>query len=201
MRIKHQEYSNYLSSLIKEIGGKEIYSPLLLNNKTLLFPLADEPNKIFVISLNQSTPIIYLIKSDMFFSSLDNSFLSHYRKTYGRSIIQNISLSQNDNIVYIKLQSTYDEKEYELIAELIPNSPNLLLVEKGIIKSAFFTYKNRPSKIEEKYVENCEFKLQNGDLILTSEIIKSHFQNEIEIRNREKYSEFTKFINNCFIFF
>ena len=52
MRIKHLDYSKYLASLLEEIKEKEIYSPLLLNNKTLLFPLASEPNKIFVISLN-----------------------------------------------------------------------------------------------------------------------------------------------------
>mgnify|MGYP003322489074 CR=1 FL=1 len=180
----------------KTIKEKEIYSPLLLNNKTLLFPLASEPNKIFVISLNQSTPIIYLTKSDLFFSSLENSFLTHFRKTYGRSIVHDILLSEKDNIVYIKLQSTYDDRKFELVAELIPNSSNLLVTENGIIKSAFFTYKNRPSKIEEKYVENSEFSLQDGELVLSPEFIKQHFENEMIIRNKEKYSEFTKFINN-----
>ena len=76
MRIKHSSYTKYIDSLNKELIGKEIYSPLLLNNKTLLFPLAETPNKILVISLTPNCPVIYLTISDLFFSSLENSFLS-----------------------------------------------------------------------------------------------------------------------------
>lgn len=196
MRLDHLNYQKYLDSIAKELKDCEIYSPLLLNTKTLLFPVANEPNKILVISLNTLSPLIYLTRSDLFFSTLENSFLNHFRKNYGRSVLKNITLSKNDNIVYLDLQSTYEgNKKFTLVAELISHSPNLLLLEDNTIKLSFFSYKNRPSNLGEIYKENIEFNLSNGDTLISEQLLSEHFANEIELRNREKYADFRKYIN------
>ena len=36
MRISHSSYQKYIDSLLEEIRGEKLYSPLLLNNKSLL---------------------------------------------------------------------------------------------------------------------------------------------------------------------
>ena len=50
MKLNHLNYDEYIKSISEELIGRVLYSTILLNTKTLLFPLAEEPNKILVIS-------------------------------------------------------------------------------------------------------------------------------------------------------
>ena len=125
MRISHSSYQKYIENLSKEVEGKLLFSPILINNETLLFPFADDYHNSLVISLNNRCPLIYKINCDIFFKSFDNTFYQRFKKIFNRTIITNLDLSEKDNIVFFRLESNESDESRIFVAELIPNSPNL----------------------------------------------------------------------------
>ena len=105
MRISHSSYQKYIEKLSKEIEGKLLFSPILINNETMLFPFAADYHYSLVISLNNRCPLIYKINSDIFFKSFDNSFMQRFKKIFNRTIITNLQLNDKDNIVSFILSS------------------------------------------------------------------------------------------------
>lgn len=196
MRISHSSYQNYIAKLAKEINGKVLFSPILINNETLLFPLMEDYNNSLVISLNNRCPLIYKIKCNIFFKSFDNSFLQKFKKIFNRVIITNLELSDKDNIITFTLESNESDETRDFVAELIPNSPNLIILKDGKIEETFYKNKNRDLSFGANYELPESLQELNGEQEITEEFLASHFKTEDELRFKEKYAEFLKFINS-----
>ena len=196
MRISHSSYQKYIENLAKEVKGKLLFFPILINNETLLFPFAEDYHNSLVISLNNRTPLIYKINCDIFFKSFDNSFLQKFRKIFNRSIITNLSLSDKDNIVFFRLTSNETNDSRVFVAELIPNSPNLIVLNDGKIEETYYRNKNRDLSIGTEYKLPDLLSTLSGEQEITSEFLEAHFKTEDELRFKERYAEFLKFLNS-----
>ena len=196
MRISHSNYQKYIENLSKEIEGKLLFFPILINNETLLFPFADDYHNSLVVSLNNRCPLIYKINCNIFFKSFDNSFLQKFHKIFNRTIISGLDLSEKDNIVFFRLESNESDESRVLVAELIPNSPNLIVLNDGKIEEVYYKNKNRDLSFGTEYQLPETLSELNGEQEITEEFLESHFKTEDENRYKEKYSEFVKFLNS-----
>ena len=196
MRISHSSYQKYIEKLSQEIDGKLLFSPILINNETLLFPFAADYHFSLVISLNNRCPLIYKINSDIFFKSFDNSFLQKFKKIFNRTIISNLQLNEKDNIVSFILTSNETDESRIFVAELIPNSPNLIVLNNGKIEETYYRNKNRNLTFGAEYELPESFLELKGDQKITEEFLNEQFKIEDELRFKEKYAEFLKFLNN-----
>lgn len=196
MRISHSSYQKYIVSLLEEIKGEKLYSPLLLNNKSLLFPFVEKNKEVLFINLNPKCPLVYKTTNDLFFSSFENNFLNRFRKYYGKTEIKNISLKEDDLIIRLDLYSTDNDVDFTLMIELIPNSPNIFVLDENeIVKDHFFKFKNRSFDVGEKYRYPENEKLIEGEIKISPKLIEEKTAEEIEIRSKEKYATFIKFLN------
>ena len=195
MRISHSSYQKYIEKFAKEIDGKLLFSPILINNETLLFPFAEDYNNSLVISLNNRCPLIYKINCDIFFKSFDNSFLQRFKKIFNRVIITDMKLYEKDNIVSFTLHSNETDESRVFVAELIPNCPNLIVLNDGKIEETFYRNKNRDLSFGAEYKLPESLSELNGEQEITPEFLEAHFKLEDEIRYKEKYAEFVKFLN------
>ena len=195
MRISHSNYQKYIEKLSKEIDGKLLFSPILINNETLLFPFAEDYHNSLVISLNNRCPLIYEINCDIFFKSFENSFFLKFKKIFNRTIITNLDLSEKDNIVFFRLESNETDESRIFVAELIPNSPNLIVLKDGKIEETFYKNKNRDLSFGAEYKLPETLDELNGEQEITPEFLETHFKTEDELRFKEKYAEFLKFLN------
>ena len=195
MRISHSSYQKYIENLSKEIDGKLLFSPILINNETLLFPFAEDYHNSLVISLNNRCPLIYKINCDIFFKSFDNGFYQRFKKIFNRTIITNLDLSEKDNIVFFRLESNESDESRIFVAELIPNSPNLIVLKDGKIEEAYYKNKNRDLSYGAEYKLPESLDELNGEQEITPELLESLFKTEDELRFKEKYAEFLKFLN------
>ena len=196
MRISHSSYQKYIEKLSQEIDGKLLFSPILINNETLLFPFAADYHFSLVISLNNRCPLIYEINSDIFFKSFDNSFLQKFKKIFNRTIISNLQLNEKDNIVSFILTSNESDESRIFVAELIPNSPNLIVLNNGKIEETYYRNKNRNLTFGAEYELPESLSELKGDQKITEEFLNEQFKIEDELRFKEKYAEFLKFLNN-----
>ena len=195
MRISHSSYQKYIEKLSKEIDGKLLFSPILINNETMLFPFAADYHYSLVISLNNRCPLIYKINSDIFFKSFDNSFMQRFKKIFNRTIITNLQLNDKDNIVSFILTSNESDESRIFVAELIPNSPNLIVLNNGKIEETYYRNKNRNLTFGAEYELPESLSELKGEQKITDEFLESQFKAEDEIRFKEKYAEFLKFLN------
>lgn len=195
MRISHSSYQKYIEKLSNEIDGKLLFSPILINNETMLFPFAADYHYSLVISLNNRCPLIYKISSDIFFKSFDNSFMQRFKKIFNRTIITNLQLNDKDNIVSFILTSNESDESRIFVAELIPNSPNLIVLNNGKIEETYYRNKNRNLTFGAEYELPESLSELKGEQKITEEFLESQFKAEDEIRFKEKYAEFLKFLN------
>ena len=195
MRISHSSYQKYIEKLSKEIDGKLLFSPILINNETMLFPFAADYHYSLVISLNNRCPLIYKINSNIFFKSFDNSFMQRFKKIFNRTIITNLQLNDKDNIVSFILTSNESDESRIFVAELIPNSPNLIVLNNGKIEETYYRNKNRNLTFGAEYELPESLSELKGEQKITEEFLESQFKAEDEIRFKEKYAEFLKFLN------
>ena len=195
MRISHSNYQKYIEKLSKEIDGKLLFSPILINNETILFPFAADYHYSLVISLNNRCPLIYKINSDIFFKSFDNSFMQRFKKIFNRTIITNLQLNDKDNIVSFILTSNESDESRIFVAELIPNSPNLIVLNNGKIEETYYRNKNRNITYGAEYELPESLSELKGEQKITDEFLEAQFKAEDEIRFKEKYAEFLKFLN------
>ena len=195
MRISHSSYQKYIEKLSKEIEGKLLFSPILINNETMLFPFAADCHYSLVISLNNRCPLIYKINSDIFFKSFDNSFMQRFKKIFNRTIITNLQLNDKDNIVSFILTSNETGETRIFVAELIPNSPNLIVLNNGLIEETYYRNKNRNLTYGVEYELPESLSELKGEQKITEDFLEAQFKAEDEIRFKEKYAEFLKFLN------
>ena len=194
MRINHANYKKYIEKLSKEIDGKLLFSPILTNNETMLFPFAADYHFSLVISLNNRCPLICKINSDIFFKSFENQFIQKFRKIFNRTIISNLQLSDKDNIVSFMLTSNETDESRIFVAELIPNSPNLIVLNNGKIEETYYRNKNRDLTFGAEYQLPETLSELKGDQKITEEFLQEQFKIEYELRFKEKYAEFLKFL-------
>ena len=195
MRISHESYRKYIEKIASKLEGKSLFSPILINNETFMFPLMDDFKQSLIISLNNKSPLLYIYQSDAFYSSFENNFLEKFRKYINRFEIYNISLSEKDSIVSFDIHSIEFDLKRKVVIELIPNCPNMFLLNDEQIELVYYKNKNRNLNYGEKYIEPVSFStLLEGELI-TDSLIENHFKNEIELRYKEKYGEFLKFLD------
>ena len=196
MRISHSSYKKYIESLNKDIKDEKVFTPVLLNNKTIVFPLMERNREAIFVSLNPKSPILFKAKNDLFFSSFENQFLAKYRKYYGKAQIKNISLQNDDLVLKLDCYSIDEYKDFQIIIELIPNHPNLLVIEENLLKEKYFSSKERSLKIDEPFEPLKNEELIEGDIEINEEFFKQRLDEEFAIRTKEKYAEFVKYINN-----
>lgn len=195
MRISHSSYSKYIEKLSKEITGESLFSPLLYNYRTFVFPFLDKKGEVLIIDLNPKTPLLFKTKKDLFFTSLLSKFNQRLQKYIGRSLIVSISLKEDDLIVELKLESNETGKTFILLVQLIPNNPNLFLLEedKTLIDYCF-------SSSKEHYEKNTQFKVpQNnnfidGEIEINDDLIAKLVLDENENRNKDKYGELISYL-------
>ena len=196
MRIEHRSYSKYLKSISDR---KELYAPVLLNNETILFPLIENNHEGLVISLNHSTPLVYLMDDDRFHSSFETPFFLRFKKLIQRSVLSEISLDENDNLVTLIFEiddEILDKKNIHVFVELIPSKPNMIICdENDIIIEAIYKDKNRSLLRGEKYIKPAPLPSLDKGEVISKEIIKAHFENELAIRLKEKYQAFHAYVN------
>ena len=196
MRLSHSSYKSYLENLKRKYQGQKLFSPLLLNEESIIFPLMEETRKSLVISLNNKTPLVYLISDDHFFSSFENKQIQKLRKLFGKSILEDIYLDEKDNIVHLYLNNDEILERYHLIVELVINHPNLIVLKDDIIFDYYFHSKTRGFLVGEKYSPLKDLGLSNEGEEITDELIKIHHEEEWKIRREEKYRPFVKYITS-----
>lgn len=197
MRISHSSYKTYIAKLNEEIKGEKLYSPLLLNNKTLVFPFMEKQKEVLVICLNPKCPIVFKTTNDLFFSSFENSFLLKFRKYNGKSELKKVELDDNDLVVKMEMFSLDNYEEYSLVIELIPNHPNLFVLDKeNYIKDHYFSSKIRNLKNGDKFTPLKNEELIDGEQGINPDFLKQIIDQEYEIRSKEKYAPFVKYINS-----
>ena len=198
MRILHSSYQKYIESVNESLKGEELYSPVLLNNETFIFPLVSNNRKSLVVSLNHSSPLVYLVDDDHFYSSFENPFYLRFKKQIQKSLVSKITLDEKDNFVnlFLSVDDGLEEKKYHLIIELISMKPNLILLdENDVIIEAYYKDKNRSLIKGENYVKPTSvFSIENGQSI-SKEIINKNFDEELANRRKEKYQAFNRFID------
>ena len=197
MRISHLSYQKYIDSIKNQLIGEKLYSPILLNNRTLVFPFMEKRRKIAVISLDNKNPILFLSENDCFFSTFENTFLNQFRKHVGKSEIRNIKLRDDDLVIDLDLYSIDELEDYKLIIELIPSKPNIYVLNKGnIIKEKYFNSKNNINLVGQKYSPTINDDFSNEGIEINEQFLKKVLDKEFEIRNKEKYGDFSKFIDS-----
>lgn len=196
MRIEHKSYSEYLKSFSKRT---ELYAPVLLNNETLIFPLVENNHEGLVISLSHSSPLVYVIDNDHFYSSFETPFFLRFKKLIQRSVLSEISLDKNDNLVTLIFEiddEILDSKKIHVFVELIPSKPNMIICdENDVIIEAIYKDKNRSLIRGEKYIKPEPLPTLDKGEVISKEIILKHFENEIVIRHKEKYQAFHAYVN------
>ena len=196
MYINHASYKEYLDALNHKLVNQKLFSPLLLNEETIIFPLMEESKKSLVISLNNKLPLVYLISDDHFFSSFENKQIQKLRKLFGKSILKDLSLDKNDNIVYLNLYNDEVDEDYKIIVELIPNHPNLVVTQKDKIIDYYFHSKSRGFLVDSPYKKPATLESLEGGEKLTDKLIKNVHESEWENRRIERYRPFIKYINS-----
>lgn len=192
MKIALNSYQNYIKTISNNIKGEHLYSPILLNNETILFPFEQLKNKYLVISLNNNQPLLYIIENTEFFSGFETRKFLKIKKEIGKTIIKDISIKNDDFIVSIVLENIDSNIDNELIVELISKKPDLLLIKNGLISDSFLS-KHIVGKLYE-FPARSNF-IEDGEEPSES-VFKKHFENEIAIRKKQKYSAFEKFLNS-----
>lgn len=199
MRIEHSSELKYIRSLNEELKGQELFAPVLVNNETILFPLVENNHKGLAISLNHSTPLVYLVDDNRFYSSFETPFFLRFKKLIQKSVLKDISLDEKDNLVAITFEiddEILDKKNIHTFIELIPSKPNMIVSdENDIIIEAFYKDKNRSLLKGEKYVRPTPLPTLDKGESISKEIITQHFENELVIRHKEKYQAFHAFVN------
>lgn len=197
MRISHSSYSEYISKIGKDLIGEKLHSPILLNNRTIVFPFMERLHEVVVVSLNVKTPVLFMTKSDCFFSSFENQFLNRFRKYIGKTQIKGIKLKKDDLVLELVLESLEENEEYKLVIELIPNCPNIYILDsENRLKESYYKTKNRDLKNNEEFIPLKNEKFIDGEIVITEEFLKQIFDEEFVVRNKEKYAGFIKYINS-----
>lgn len=179
MKISEDSLVKHITNLNDSLKDCSFYSPVLLNSKTLLFPIKEKRNYYFVISLNRNDPMFYIIKDETFYASFENPSFLNLKHYLGETQFEEIILNKN---IHIKLcrNASANFEPLEIIIELVKHYPDLITNA-----SKLFAYK----------YENEESLISDEGFKITDEYIQKHYENELVIRKKEKYHNFITYIN------
>jgi len=162
-----------------------------------VIPFMEKPKEVLIIDLNSKQPLLFKAKSDMFFSSFENKFINKYRKLIGKATLVDLDLAKDDLLIHLTLESLEALKVYKLIVQLIPNNPNLFLLdEKDKLIAHYFSSKNKTFEIGGKFEIEKNTNFVEGEQELNNELITKILDEEKEVRSKDKYGPFLKYINN-----
>lgn len=197
MRISHFSYSKYLVTIKKELIDQKFNSALLYNSKTLVIPFMEKAKEVLIIDLNSKQPLFFKAKSDMFFSSFENKFIDKYRKLIGKAVLKSFELAKDDLLVTLTLESLETYERYSLVIQLIPNNPNLFLLdESGKLIAHYFSSKNKTFEIGKTFEIEKNTNFVEGEIEVNDQLLIRLLEEEKDARNKDKYGPFLKFINN-----
>ena len=197
MRISHSSYSKYLVSIKEELINQKFNSALLYNSKTLVIPYMEKAKEVLIIDLNSKQPLFFKAKSDMFFSSFENKFIDKYRKLIGKSMLKGFELAKDDLLITLNLQSLETFDQYSLVIQLIPNNPNLFLLdESGKLIAHYFSSKNKTFEIGKIFEIEKNSNFVEGEFEVNDQLFIKLLEEEKDARNKDKYGPFLKFMNN-----
>lgn len=129
------------SYLSKELNSRRIGKLCQYNDDTYAFALSRGGKLVFVLA--GGDPYVYISPSFPEGSSFSTPFSAVLRKSLANAAIENVEAIANDRILKFTLSSVNDvfkTVEYALILELLPNRPNLILVNgEGKIEAAHKT--------------------------------------------------------------
>lgn len=128
------ELSNLCNTLNSTLLGNHIPNVVLINSSDILLSFSYYRKEKLLISLNHNSPFISLVDGNISMSTIQNKLCEELRKYVKDTILTNIQTIKNDRIVEISLQKTdefYEKHYFYLIIELIPRSPNLILLDEN----------------------------------------------------------------------
>ena len=197
MRISHSSYAKYLHSINEELINQNFNSALLFNSKTLVIPFMEKVKEVLIIDLNNKQPLFFKTKSDMFFSSFENKFIDKYRKLIGKAILLDVKLAKDDLFVTLTLESLETLDRYSLVIQLIPNNPNLFLLdESGKLITHYFSSINKTYEIGKPFEIEKNSHFVEGEIEVNDKLFGKLLDEEKDTRNKDKYGPFLKFLNN-----
>lgn len=197
MRISHSSYSKYLITIKEELINQRFNSALLYNSKTLVIPFMEKAKELLIIDLNSKQPLFFKAKSDMFFSSFENKFIDKYRKLIGKSMLKSFELAKDDLLITLTLESLETYERYSLVIQLIPNNPNLFLLdESGKLIAHYFSSKNKTFEIGKTFEIEKNSNFVEGEIKVNDQLLIRLLEEEKDARDKDKYGPFLKFLNN-----
>ena len=189
MNLNKKTYNEYIESSKEEVARKELYSPIALNKKTFLFPIKNSDIKL-VISLNHFNPLLYFVKNKEIYPSIELEFLTSLKDNIKGLIIDNISLL-NDEIVFL----SFKDSDIKLVVELFKYRSNIIIIKNNKLIDLFYKPNDR-LKIDEKYEIPSNEDAFNKTTYIDEEYLNKHFENELKIKEEEKYAFFINYLSN-----
>lgn len=196
--LNYRQLKEYISFLKNECVGKYISSPSMYSSDAFFFHFSSKRFHTLVISLEASFPRIYMREGDMGVSSLEGSFLSSLKKEIGNAYIEGVSQINEDRVLEFELittNSVFKEERKFLVIELIPNHPNMILLNAE--RSIILAYKTsslddkRPIMRGLKYLSLEKAQLTSYDHSFSvEEFNKICLEKEIDLANRRKNENF-----------
>lgn len=190
MKLSLSSYQNYINDLKGKLIGERLYSPILLNNETILFPFENLKSQYLVVSLNNQNPLCYVIENNEFFSSMETHNFLKFKKQVGKTVIKNLNINEHDFILTLDLVNIDSNNEINLVVELISKKPDLLILKDGFVIDSLL----RKHELNSEYILPNKIVELNGNESINYDVFYQHFKNEIDIRKKEKYAAFTKFL-------
>ena len=188
MNLNKKTYNEYIESSKEEVARKELYSPIALNKKTFLFPIKNSDIKL-VISLNHFNPLLYFVKNKEIYPSIELEFLTSLKDNIKGLIIDNISLL-NDEIVFL----SFKDSDIKLVVELFKYRSNIIIIKNNKLIDLFYKPNDR-LKIDEKYEIPSNEDAFNKTTYIDEEYLNKHFENELKIKEEEKYAFFINYLS------
>ena len=183
MRIKRSSLEKHIEKLNLALSENSFYTPVLLNSKTIIFPNKEKRNQYLVISMNKNNPLIYETMDGNFYLSFEDSSFLIFKKLVSEITIKDIELSDEDNVVIIHANKNASEdfEEITIFFEMFSHRPNIRIGD-----FSYYQYEGELKPVEISEVGNE----------INEDFIRSHFENELIIRKKEKYHNFITYLNS-----
>ena len=140
MALRKNQLKTYSSFLDEHLRGRHLSKLCQFNEDAFAFSLSKGGKLVFVLSGDD--PRVYLSPSLGDGTSFSSPFSSILRKTLSNAVMEKVELYGDDRILRFSLlgvNEVYKPTTYQLIAELIPAKPNLILLEEGKVLGAYKT--------------------------------------------------------------
>ena len=138
MPLRISQIKPYAAYLSKELSSRHIGKLCQYSEDTYVFALSRGGKLVFVLA--GSDPCVYISPSFPEGNSFSSSFSMALRKSLSNAVIEKVETVEGDRILKFTLSAINDvfkTVQLSLIVELIPNRPNLILInEEGKIEAA-----------------------------------------------------------------